>query len=87
MSRENLWQICHKKDFDNRKLTENIVIILRQRGITKKQAALDLDMSIWRVHNWYYKSTGMSALDLVKMMQQYDFVRQAIENSLLQKQS
>jgi hypothetical protein len=24
--------------------------------------------------NWYYKSTGMSALDLLRMMQKYDFI-------------
>lgn len=83
MSRENMWQICHKKGFDNKQLTKDIVNILRCQGITLKQAALDLDMTVWRAHNWYYKSTGMSALDLLRMIQKYDFIRRAVENSLL----
>ncbi len=82
MSRQNLWQICHKKIFDNKQFTEDIVDILRHHGITQKQAALDLDMTVWRAHNWYYKSTGMSALDLLRMIQKYDFIRQAVEKSL-----
>lgn len=82
MSRENMWQICHKKTFDNRQLTEDIVDLLRRRGVTKKQAALDLDITVWRAHNWYYKGTGMSALDLLRMIQKYDFIRKAIAMSL-----
>ena len=69
MSREKLWQICHKNVFNNRKLTEDIVGMLRRQGITTKQAALDLGMTVWRTHNWYHKNTGMSALDLLRMLQ------------------
>lgn len=87
MSRQNMWQICHKKIFDNKLLTEDIVDILRRQGITQKQVALDLGMTVWRAHNWYYKNTGMSALDLLRMMQKYDFIRQAVENSLLTEES
>ena len=82
MSRENMWQICHKNAYDNRQLTEDIVEILRRHGITKKQAAHDLDITVWRAHNWYYKSIGMSALDLLRMIQKYDFIRKAVEDSL-----
>jgi hypothetical protein len=32
-----------------------------------------------------YRDTGMTALDLLRMMQQYEFVRQAVENSLPQR--
>jgi len=85
MSRHIMWQICHKEAFDNRQLTRNIVEMLRFQGITQKQAALDLGMTVWRAHNWYYKSTGMSALDLLRMMHKYDFIRLAIEKSLLTK--
>ncbi len=83
MSRKNLWQICHKNVLDNRQLTKDIVGMLRQRGITIKQAALELDMNVWRPHNWYNKSTGMTALDLLRLIQKYDFIRQAVEDSLL----
>ena len=82
MSREILWQICHKKEFRNRDLTKFIVKILRDQGITIKQAARDLNIPVERARNWYYKDTGMTALDLLRMMQEYKFVRQAVENTL-----
>lgn len=82
MSRKNLWQICHKEAFSNRQLTEDIVSILRRQGVTIKQAAHDLNMTVWRAHNWYYKNTSMSALDLLRMIQSYDFIRKAVEKSL-----
>ena len=31
--------------------------------------------------NWYYKDIGMTALDLLRMMEKYEFVRQAVESS------
>jgi hypothetical protein len=82
MSTEILWQICHKKEFDNCKLTENIVDMMRRQGITTKQAARDLNIPTERTRNWYYRNTGMTALDLLRMIQQYEFIRQAVENSL-----
>lgn len=82
MSRENLWLICHKHEFDNYLLTKNIVDMLRKHGITTKQAAADLGISVERTRNWFYRNTGMLALDLLRMMQVYYFVRQAVENSL-----
>ena len=56
--------------------------MLREQGITTKQAARDLNIPVERARSWYYKDTGMTALDLLRMMQEYQFVRQAIENSL-----
>ena len=82
MSRGNLWQICHKNKFDNWRLTENIVAMLRMQGITTKQAALDLNISVERTRNWFYRNTGMSALDFLRIIRTYHFVRQAIESSL-----
>ena len=81
MSREVMWQICQKK-FSNRELTEIIVKMLRKQGINIKKVADDLGISVHRAHNWYYKDTGMTAVDLVKIMRKYEFVRQAVENSL-----
>jgi len=81
MSREILWQICQKK-FSNRELTEVIVKMLRKQGINIKKASDDLGISVHRAHNWYYKDTGMTAVDLVKIMRRYEFVRQVIQSAL-----
>jgi len=83
MSREILWQICHKKEFSNRELKRIIVNMLREHGVNEKQVARELDISVHRAHNWYYKKTGMTALDLLWIMRKYDFVRHAVESSLL----
>lgn len=82
MSRGNLWQIYQKK-FSNRELTVIIVKMLRKQGINIKKASDDLGISMHRAHNWYYKDTGMTALDLLWIMQEYEFVRQAVACSLL----
>lgn len=82
MSINILWQICHKNEFSNGDLTRYLVKLLRKQGITTKQAARDLNIPVERARNWYYKDTGMTALDLLRMMQVYEFVRQAVESSL-----
>ncbi|WP_250546367.1 hypothetical protein [Geobacter sulfurreducens] len=56
--------------------------LLRKRKITTKQVARDLNIAVERARNWYYKDTGMTALDLLRMMQKYEFVREAIDGSL-----
>ena len=71
MSMKNLWQICHKKGFDNMMLTATIVSVLKKRKLTTKQIALELDIPTGRVRNWYYRNTGMTALDLLKLLHQY----------------
>ena len=82
MSTKILWQICHKKELNNSDLTRYIVKLLGEQGIKTKQVARDLNIPVERARNWYYKDTGMTALDLLRMMQEYKFVRQAIESSL-----
>jgi uncharacterized protein YneR len=76
-----LWQICHKNELNNVDLTRYIVKLLREQKITTKQAARDLNIPVERARNWYYKDTGMTALDLLRMMQEYEFVRQAVESA------
>ncbi len=83
MSTKNLWQICHKKELNNNDLTRYIVKLLQEHEINIKQAASDLDISVHRAHNWYYKDIGMTALDLFWIMREYEFVRQAVENSMM----
>ncbi len=82
MSTKILWQICHKKELNNSDLTRYLVKLLREQGITTKQAARDLNIPVERARNWYYKDTGMTALDLLRIMQEYEFVRQGVESSL-----
>lgn len=83
MSRKILWQICHKKEFNNCDLTKCIVKILRQQGINTKQVARDLNIPVERARNWFYKDVGMTALDLLRLMKEYEVVKQAVEGSLL----
>jgi hypothetical protein len=82
MSSEILWQICHSDEFSNWDLTESIVRMLQGEKITTKQAARDLNIPVERARNWYYRNTGMTALDLLRMLQMYRFVRLAVERSL-----
>lgn len=82
LSTKILWQICHKKDLNNGDLTRYIVKMLREQGITTKQAARDLNIPVERARNWYYKDTGMTALDLLRTMEKYEFIRQAVESPL-----
>ena len=79
MSTKILWQICHKKDLNNGDVTRYIIRLLQERGITTKQAARDLNIPVERARNWYYKDTGMTALDLLRIMEKYEFVRQAVD--------
>ena len=87
MSTMILWQICHKNELNNGDLTRYIVKLLRKRGINIKQVASDLGITVHRAHNWYYKDIGMTALDLLRLMQAYEFVRQAIEGAVSQDNS
>lgn len=81
MSRTILWQISHKKDLNNSDVTRYIMKLLQEQGITTQQIARDINIPTERARNWYYRDTGMSALDLLKMMQRYTFIRQAVERS------
>ena len=82
MSTMILWQICHKNELNNGDLTRYIVKLLRKRKIRTKQVARDLNIPVERARNWYYKDTGMTALDLLRMMQKYEFVWEAVEEAL-----
>ncbi|MBW4054634.1 MAG: hypothetical protein HIU83_04400 [Proteobacteria bacterium] len=82
MSTKNLWQISHKKNLNNGEVTRYIMRLLQEQGVTTKQVASKLNIPVERVRNWYYRDTGMTAIDLLRMMQEYEFVRQAVESSL-----
>lgn len=78
MSRDNLWQICHKNEHGNKSFTASIVKSIRMNGLTSKQIAGDISISTERVRNWFYKNTGMTAFDLVLLMREYDFIRSMV---------
>jgi len=82
MSTKNLWLISHKKDLNNGEVTKYIIRLLREQGITTKQAASKINLPVERARNWYYKDVGMMALDLIRMIEKYEFVRQAVVSSL-----
>ena len=82
MSTKNLWLISHKKDLNNGEVTRYIMRLLQEQGITTKQVASKINLPVERVRNWYYRDTGLSALDLLKIMDEYEFVRQAVVSSL-----
>jgi hypothetical protein len=82
VSRNNLWLICHKNRSRNNYFTETIVEIIRKRNLTSKQVAKDLVISTERVRNWYYRSTGMTAHDLLLLMGTYDFIRDFVDKTL-----
>lgn len=84
MSRNNLWQICHKNKLGNKLLTGNIVQTIRGHELTSKQVASDIVVSTERVRNWFYKNTGMTALDLLLLMREYEFVRQFVTEIILE---
>jgi len=84
MSRDNLWQICHKNRRGNRLITQNIVGAVRERKITSKKIADDINVSTERVRNWYYRSTGLTALDLLMLMGEYDFIEQLVVDIVLE---
>ena len=79
MSSNTLWQICHKNARGNNQLTKQLVGTIRKQNITSKQIADELAIPTERVRNWYYRSTGMTALDLLLLMGEYSFVRDFVE--------
>jgi len=71
-------------DFSGKSIRQ-VLQIMQKQGINIKKVSDDLGISVHRAHNWYYKDTGMTAADLMMIMQEYEFVRRAVESSLLPK--
>lgn len=51
---------------------------MRMENLSSKQVAKDIIVPTERVRNWYYRNTGMTALDLLLLMRKYDFIRSFI---------
>ncbi len=86
MSTIKLSQIWEEKNLDNTELTIALVALLRNQNLVAKEIAGHLNVPTKRVHNWFYRNTGMTALDLLKMIRQYTFIRRAVRSSLPRKQ-
>ena len=86
MSTIKLSQIWEEKNLDNTELTIALVALLRGRNLVAKEIAGDLNIPTKRVNNWFYRNTGMTALDLLKMLQRYDFVRRVVRSSFSHRQ-
>lgn len=87
MSTIKVSQIWEEKNLDNTELTIILVDLLRSHNLVAKEIAGHLNIPTKRVHNWFYRNTGMTALDLLRMMQQYSFIRRAVRSSLPRKQA
>jgi hypothetical protein len=80
MSINNLWQICHTNRMGNKLLTEYLVGMIRDQEMTSKQVSQELVISTERVRNWYYRNTGMTALDLLLLMSEYDIILEFVNS-------
>ena len=65
-------------------MTKNIVGVVRGQKITSKQLSKDIVVSTERVRNWYYRSTGLTALDLLLLMGEYNFIEQLVGDIVLE---
>ena len=45
------------------------------RRNVSKHVAHDLSLNLYTVRNWYNKGTGLKAYDLLKLLENYDFIR------------
>jgi hypothetical protein len=88
MSNKKLCKICHKKGQkisvikDNQGLTKILVPILRNYGLNPKDIAREADIPTERVKSWYFKGVGLTAIDLIKMGQQYDFIKAFVQAAM-----
>ena len=84
MSTNILCQIWHEKRVDNKELSEVLVNLLRENyGLAKKDVARELHVDTWRVHNWFYRKTGLAAFDLVMLMWRYGHIYQNVQELML----
>jgi hypothetical protein len=84
MANNHAWQIwqnikpAHQRIKNNTELTQKIAkLLLDNTGQRHKASTIasDLDLPLARVKNWIYKDTGMTAHDLMRILWNYDFVR------------
>lgn len=83
MSNTNLHQKWYKIKLeksvyeDNQELSTAVLFHLKKRykSNTCKRIAQDLDLNLYNVRNWFYKNTGLTAFELLRIMDKYRFIR------------
>ena len=65
---------------DNKELSKTVLEMLKKyyKSNAYKKIAKHLDLNLYNVRNWFYKGTGFNAYELLKIMDNYYFVRLAL---------
>lgn len=82
MSTKILWLISHKKWHHNSAITDDIVLLMRENSLSPKQIAKDISIPTEKVRNWFYRSTGLTALDFIFLMAEYKFIKDFVDDLL-----
>lgn len=61
--------------------------VARKQKLTSKQVAMDITVSTERVRNWYYRGTGMTALDLLLLMSEYTCINDCVEGLVAERKA
>lgn len=83
MSNAKIRQKWHKDELEvvvfsnNQELSKILLEQLHNyyKHNVSKHIAYDLNMNLYRVRNWFYKETGLKAYDLLKLLENYECVR------------
>ncbi len=86
MSNIKKHQNWYKKELDvvvfsnNKELSEALKeqLIEHYKHNVSKHVAHDLDLNLYTVRNWFNKKTGLKAYDLLKLLDNYEFVREML---------
>lgn len=75
---------------DSKELSKDVIFHLKEhyKSNTYKIIATELNLNLHNVRNWYYKNTGLTAFELLKIMDNCCFIRRllgykVIENGCL----
>lgn len=62
---------------NNKELSKSVLYLLKNhyKSNAYKKISNDLDLNLYNVRNWFYKGTGLTAFELLKIMDNYYFVR------------
>ena len=65
---------------DNKELSKDVIFHLKEhyKSNTYKIIATELNLNLHNVLNWYYKNTGLTAFELLKIMDNCCFIRRLL---------
>lgn len=83
MSNVKMCQKWHRNKLDvvvfanNKELSDALLEQLREyyKHNVPKHIAHDLQINIWSVRNWFYKKSGLKAYDLLRLLDNYQCIR------------